>query len=299
MIHSIIQYGKLIGLILRKGKLHTSGADFNQRRMESLNGLQEFVPASYQPKGSKTSQNKKSILKNLIGQVAFVKNAFKVKGGHLRSAALHLSYIRIPKSASTSMSMAMLEKIYPALKDKSITEEQINFLTDANLENSIESSSSDTFFTIVRNPFARLVSVYHDFFETKESNFIYSEYLFGVITPELSFSEFVNRLHMIPDLLKDQHLKPQSNFLQYYERKNIKIITLKLEEPEKVNAFLDTYFLQLPHRNKSQRGYQYEEYYTPLTLQKVYDIYRVDIEKFGYQNTYSALLAYTKSTSNA
>jgi len=175
----------------------------------------------------------------------------------------------------------MLEKMYPALKQKTITEKQINFLTDVNLQR--ERAESSVTFTIVRNPFSRLVSVYRDFFENK-TNFIYRDYLFGILRQNISFSEFVDRIVNIPDRLKDQHIRPQHTFLKYYEKHMINIKVLKLEDPEELNQFLSQHGMQLPHLNKSREHYDYLSYYDADTLDKTRELYKVDIERFGYQS---------------
>lgn len=249
--------------------------------------MQEFVLAK---RDIATSKAKNTIVRNLVAQLAFLKSSLKIKGGHLTTN--FLSYIRIPKSASTSMNKEMLEKMYPALKQKPITEKQINFLTDANLEDSIENSS--TLFTIVRNPFSRLVSVYRDFFENK-NNDIYSDYLFGVLQKNISFSEFVDRIVNIPDPLKDQHIRPQHTYLKYYEKKNMNIQVFNLEDPEKLNQFLSQHGMKLSHLNKSAEHYDYRSYYNVDTLSKVSELYSIDIDRFGYKTAMEDLLSSVKT----
>lgn len=283
MIRSIYKYFKLLGLVIQHGKLPHRGINYNKSRAEGLMGLAEYIPINYVAPGKGTTNP-------FMAQAAFLKNSFHTKGGHLQATSVKLSYIRIPKSASTSMSMAMLEKIYPTLNQKKLSEKQINFLTDVNLQQGVsEISDHNTYFTIVRNPFNRLVSVYRDFFESKTSSFIYNDYLFGVLKQHLSFDAFVDRITCIPDRLKDQHLKPQCLFIRYYEHKNIPVKILKLEESDPLNSFLSSYHLQLPHLNKSNANYDYKNYYSPSLLKKVYTLYQNDIEKFGYEDEYKRM----------
>lgn len=269
----IPQYFQLLRLVTQHGTFRHRGENFNQTRQRSLKELQEFIPSIDSHRLSRGTTN------SIIAQAAFIKNSFQRKGGHL--SAGQLSYIRIPKSASTSMSAALLEKIYPTLSQRKLNEVQINFLTDVTLQVRPEDVNK-TYFTIVRNPFSRLVSVYRDFYENKDSYFIYRDYLFGILPQSLTFSEFVDRIFCIPDRLKDQHIKPQHLFLQYYEKQNISVNVFKLEDPEKLNAFLKEHSLQLPHLNKSQVGYDYRQYYIPALLKKVSTLYQSDLEKFGY-----------------
>lgn len=273
MSGSIPQYFQLLSLVIQHGTFRHSGENFNQTRQQSLKELQEFIPSIDSHKLNSGTTN------SIIAQAAFIKNSFQRKGGHLTAG--QLSYIRIPKSASTSMSSALLEKIYPTLNQHKLNEVQINFLTDVNIQAHLEDMSK-TYFTIVRNPFSRLVSVYHDFYDNKDSHFIYRDYLFGILPQSLSFAEFVDRISCIPDRLKDQHIKPQHLLLQYYEKQNISVKVFKLEDPEKLSAFLKEHALQLPYHNKSRVAYDYRQYYTPSLLKKVSALYQSDLEKFGY-----------------
>ena len=283
-----IKYLQLAWLILTRGQMKHSGEDFNKNRMESLQELQEFVPGRTTMLNPETS-SRNATTRTIVAQSAFFKNSLKTQGGHLTVG--DLNYIRIPKAASTSMSNALLEKRYPALKQKSLTETQINFLTDLNLQTDVSSPSS--LFTIVRNPFARLVSVYQDLFENPE-HYVYRDYLFGILPPQLSFSEFVDRISRIPDRLKDQHLKPQHAFLKFYERKNVTVRIFKLEDPELLNQFLKGFSMGLPHLNKSSESYDYSSYYNPTVLTKALEIYRVDVKLFGYEKEYQMLLESVK-----
>lgn len=280
-------YSQFIALIIRHGHLVPSGEDFNQTRSETLKELLEFIPPD--KKLTISHSARKGIINNIIGQLAYVKKSFGTTGGHLTSK--NLSYIRIPKSASTSMSREMLQHVYPALKERTLTERQINFLTDANLQTE---NPGATIFTIVRNPFSRLVSVYRDFFE-KPSGFIYTDYLLGVFSKEISFSEFVHRLALIPDWLKDQHIRPQHAFLQFYERKKLPIQIFHLEKQDNLKDFLAENSLQLPHLNKNADSYDYRLYYTAETLEKVRSVYATDVLKFGYENDYHELKAFLKT----
>lgn len=285
-----IKYIKLTRLIFRHGRLKHSGEDFNLTREESLKELQEFIPNRANGSGISRSTSQNAIIRNLIAQASFLKNSLKTPGGYLTVNGL--SYIRIPKAASTSMSKALLEKMYPHLTQKTITETQLNFLTDLNLQT--ENSNTSAIFTIVRNPFARLVSVYRDLFEN-EAHYIYRDYLFGILPQQISFSQFVERFSRIPDRLKDQHLKSQHTFLKYYEQKSLEVKVFKLEEPEPLNQFLNRYDVSLPHINKSNEPYDYRSYYNSNTFNLVREVYKVDIDRFSYKMEEKALLEHLKT----
>jgi hypothetical protein len=277
VIKVIKKYLQLFGLILRYGQLRPSGEDFNRSRKEGLSNLLEFVP---QHKRLTTS----SAPSSLIGQLAYFKNAFRKSRGHI--TADNVCYIRIPKSANTSISMTVLQKKYPAISTKVITKKEINFLADVNLSYEINDSS---YFTVVRNPLARLVSAYRSFFENNSPDYIYGNYLFGILPQHLSFSDFVDRISRIPDSLKDPHFKPQSCFLGYYREQKIPVKVFKIEESEKLEEFLQQNGLQLQHLNKSPEKYDYRNYFDDKTLMLACELYRVDIEQFNYTRTFEPI----------
>lgn len=277
----MLRYFQLIGLIIKHGQLKSGTENINRVREENLQDFHEFIPTHRRE--SQPHPITKTRFQNLIGQVAFIKNSFRTRGGHL--VAKGLGYIRIPKSASTSLSLEMLAKKYPALKERETSAQQINFLTDVNLTSETDGTE---FFTIVRNPLERIVSVYRDFFEHKNASFIYSDYLFGILSQNISFGEFINRITCIPDRLKDQHLRPQHTFLKFYQKKNVSVQVFKLENPELL-IFLSSNSLQLPHLNKSREAYDYRSYFDLSILNKARELYAHDIHYFGYEKELQAL----------
>ena len=161
----------LLYMIVRFGRFKHSGKDFNKERTEALQTLQAFVPKSSSPliplgwlAPVKTLFMKNAYLRGLITQASLAKESVTPHGGHIHAPFLNISYIRIPKSASTSLSYAILKVIYPGLSTIPLDSKEINFLTDANIKRSLSSiDANDIFFTVVRNPFSRIVSVYHDY----------------------------------------------------------------------------------------------------------------------------------------
>ncbi len=282
------KYLQLANLILKHGTLRSRGQNFNHDRAESLENLKEFTPqkSMLSVPEFKADLSQKNSGKSLRAQAAFIKSAFQNSGGHL--GVDNLAYIRMPKSANTSISYAMLSKQYPALPEKHPDDTQINFLTDVHLK-SVNEAGAEMFFTVVRNPFARLVSVYRDFFETDHDEFIYADYLFGILPQKLSFPEFIDRVSKIPDRLKDQHIRPQQLFIKPYLKKGVDVKIVKLENTAELKKFLSKHGMQLTHQNKSKEAYDYTQYYSTRLIKQVYQIYKSDIDMFGYQELYEQL----------
>ena len=268
---------QLVRLIIVEGKFRHSGYRFENARRKALQELEEFCRVPHKKRNFKSP-----FVQYWFGQAAFIKNAFRSQGGHLCVASLKLCYIRNPKAASTALSYAMLTACYPELRKRVITPETVNFLADSNLHRkSADAIQDNVYFTVVRNPFARIVSVYREFFERKRSDFIYADYLFGIFRQDLSFKDFVSIVRMIPDKLKDQHLRPQHTFLKFYERRGIQVRILKLEEPQAVGDFLSGYGLAFKALNQSD-NYDYRTYYDEHTLELVHRLYEEDMRRFSY-----------------
>jgi len=293
-MNSIPRVALLVRLILSDGKFRHSGHDPRNIRREALAELSRFLPRDAQMpvdgNGGKKWLKKNPFIRSWHSQAAFVKDAFRKKGRHLWAPAANVCYVRNPKAASTSLSYALLSARYPELKDFRLTPQKINFLADINLREGLSGDEKKAeFFTVVRNPFARLVSVYREFFEKQNAQFIYEDYLFGILRKELSFSDFVKRLELIPDRLKDQHLRPQHCFLNFYERNKVAVRILRLEESQDINAFMERHGLTLEKFNTAEFQYDYRHYYDRETVRAVYNIYKDDVARFGYASAYDEI----------
>jgi hypothetical protein len=288
-MQKIVRLVRLISRIALKGKFRYTGVDYSARRKDVLEELTEFCP---EIKGKSEAREPKNnhLRFAIIGEVAFLKNGLKIKGGHLTAPLLNLSYVRIPKAASTAISSAMLHASYPALKTHALSPEKINYLADVNLRTRITAAEENaTFFTLVRNPFGRIVSVYREFFENQPDPFIYEDYLFGIFRRNVSFKEFITTLQLIPDVLKDQHLRPQHLYLRFYSRKKIFVHIFRLEESAAWKDFLRAYGLEIKMIHASPTPYDYATYYDKETLEIVFGLYRADVAEFGYEPAYREL----------
>lgn len=286
----ITRFVRLVVRIFRHGKFHDSGTDYAQSRREMLAGVGEFSPVTAEKSSAKDWISKSRFLRFWAGQAAFLKDAGKSRAGHLCVPDARLCYIRIPKAASTALSYSMLKACFRELETSSPSPRKINFLADVNLRKTTDSTATDqTFFAVLRNPFSRVVSLYRDAFEHSRDEFIYEDYLFGIFKKEMSFSDFVRTLYLIPDGIKDQHLKPQYALLAFYRSKAINVSIFKLEETAQIQEFLLRFGLRLEEINKSVDTYDYRSYYDEETLEKVYRIYSKDVASYGYAGAYEDL----------
>lgn len=290
------QYALLTQLIIREGQFRHSGHDFQEKRMQALEDMKQFCPSL--PPQDTGWPLKKRLLKNpylrsWFAQAAFFKSSRNLQGSHLSVPARNLSYIRIPRAASTTVCYAVLSARFPELIRYRMSSEKINFLADVMMEKHAPAEDEERmFFTVVRNPFARIVSVYRNFFEQASGHFIYEDYLFGVLRKDLSFKEFITVLQIIPDSLKDQHLKPQHCFLRFYRENSLRVKVLTLERPESIRSFLSSYHIPFGDHNRSEKEYDYRTYYDKETVLQVHALYRTDVDLFGYQQLYEELRAF-------
>lgn len=123
----------------------------------------------------------------------------------------------------------------------------------------------------VRNPFDRLVSCYLD------QSFGKDRYKLGA---NHSFEEFVDYVVRQSYKNADKHFKPfymtvpeRVTFLMRYE-------TLKADWDQVRKCF--PVFEPLPRINSMQRRVHWSDYYNKQTLNRVYNYYIKDFERYGY-----------------
>lgn len=164
---------------------------------------------------------------------------------------------------------------------------------------------SDYFkFTFVRNPFSRLVSCYNDRVITKTPDHSYHFKSYPIsIPPNISFSDFIHRIVNIPDYLADRHFKSQSYSI--YRNDTItpdfigKLESLSEDWKKIANLF------QLPDTIESlNKGtmkntpekLDFRTFYNPQLVAMVYEKYKQDIERFGYQKEYEDIRNFTDNS---
>ena len=151
------------------------------------------------------------------------------------------------------------------------------------------------YFSFVRNPYERLVSLYVNKFEDRKKitsvGFEYEFYLGGILKQSMSFLDFCKTIETIPNELFERHFKPQ--YLLLKEESAKLGFVGKLENIKDDWSFLvKKYGLEnLEHHNVSPK-YNYAEYYTVESFEVISRMYKRDVDHFGYQEEENRLKSY-------
>lgn len=157
-------------------------------------------------------------------------------------------------------------------------------------------------FAFVRNPFARLVSLYKDKVvrrKKQNTDSMYRGYMGGILWETESFADFAYWVSKIDDTIAEYHFISQYSRLYemplYKERLPIDFIG-KFESVTTDWAYIQekTGLPDLGHFNQTAKD-DWRDYYDVKTAKRVYKRYRKDIEAFGYEGEYEKLLSYCKS----
>lgn len=265
--------------LLKKGQLKRPGINFYEMKLDILNNLPEVLRKKLPEKKGK--KIKSSYWTYIKGNMAYLVKGSKVMCFPLESEKL--SYIRIPKAGSTSILSQMLKVKNPPSARFHLTPDQIDVICEQFLTPAFELQTDYTFFTVVRNPFTRILSAFQDLFHNPE-RFILEDYLFGSFHKDMSFKEFVTAISKIPDHFKDPHFRPQYQFVSEFTTGS-NFHWFKLEEAEKeLSGFLNKYGMVLPHLHKSSLSYQLQDFYDPSTIKMVRCIYKDDFKYFNYDD---------------
>lgn len=147
-------------------------------------------------------------------------------------------------------------------------------------------------FAFVRNPWDRLVSLYF-YWKNFDDGHVIKSHPLAASTSRLNFRDFCKNLsaqsHLLPRMLKGDcggvlQMCSQTKWIGPDESPNVDFIGRyeNLEEDfSKVCRHLGV-DAKLGHRNKSSHKH-YSEYYDDETAKVVGEIYREDIERFGYE----------------
>lgn len=149
-------------------------------------------------------------------------------------------------------------------------------------------------FTIVRNPFERIVSFYINKFERAvktDYRFEYEDYLGGVFVSKMTFSEMISVICGIPPYLANNHFRSQSDLID--STGHVLDFIGRLENIDTDWQMLQEQFdlLSLPMANTTP-PYDYRDYYDLTILELVNNYYQEDILRFGYTDSYHEIKAY-------
>jgi hypothetical protein len=131
----------------------------------------------------------------------------------------------------------------------------------------------DTYFkfAFVRNPWCRTVSMY---------------YYFG-FDAKISFNDFV--VVSLPELFRNYNwfVKPQSEFIYFNNKLMVDFVGKYENLQSDFNTICNTLHIEpsvLTHRNKSKKRFNnYRDYYTSISKDLVYKLYRQDFDFFKYE----------------
>ncbi len=292
---------RFLFLIFRKGSLHHSPFDFEAERKKTLNRLpnqnQDPVP-SFSTR-MKLKLTKSKIGYSIISNLSYLRHARQMNVMLFVSAQKQLVYFRILKSGSTSILKKLLPTIDPTLEGHSFTDEQVDSLAFRYIKKELTAEEkSYSKFTLIRNPFHRIVSVYLDLFNVNSVPFTYESYWFGILKSSMTFSEFVNIIAQVPNSLKGPHFAPQHYILTNITKLNMISYFQIDKDQEKLKTYLSQYNINLPHQNKQQKQYDYRSFYNSEILNKVYKMYEQDVIMFDYKDEYNLLSEFVFNQEN-
>ena len=183
-------------------------------------------------------------------------------------------FVHVPKTAGTS-----IEKCLQEVNDK----QQVvggHSTCDALIKHKTKDFSNLFTFTIVRNPWDRLVSAYLYMHKMGTSDILGN----SEIKKYKTFDSFVAEYCNEKTINENMHLKPQHLFLcvngklavDYWGKYE------ELEHSWKVICKKINKNIKLPWLNKSNETREYKSYYTSQTKEKVRKLYMKDIQMFNY-----------------
>lgn len=184
-----------------------------------------------------------------------------------------LAYVWICKNASTSILASLLQTQYLEIDVNSLPVGEIHEKAKVHMKPCVEDGFEC--FSIVRHPYARLISCYQDKVRNNgEPSYFHSLY-FGLFTNDMPFDQFVKFVGVIPDSIKEIHFKPQYQSLPIHA--NVKVF--KIEQFDaKVSSYLSTHDVKVSniHYNSSV------DFSTTNELRQVEEIFSEDYRRFGY-----------------
>jgi len=207
-------------------------------------------------------------LKNLILPPAIVFNL----------PAKNAAYLRIPRTGS-SFIMSQLLQQNPILKHLTqLHPTTMNVQSKKFLQRKIKPAENQPLlFTIVRNPFDRILSVYHHIY--LPAPYIYQHYLWGFIPAGLSFVEFLLKVEKIPDRLRDWHIRSQYGLIKPFLK--YKPLIFSFDQLEKKDALAEIRSIGLNFNSFSSSSKKY--HISDVEQKLIKKIYYMDFQLIDFK----------------
>jgi len=209
---------------------------------------------------------------------------------------LNLIYISISKTGISSIRSMFLDKVGIKYDDKEYDTIHIEVKKAFKYisKSKIVDNNKAFKFSVVRNPFDRLVSCYKNKILEEEYLPMQSGYG-GIFYKGMPFDKFVLSICKIPDIFSDRHFKSQYSYLYYKDNLIVDYLGKFENLDTDLAIIIDKYELgDIPHINKSKVKSDYKDFYTSELVEHVYNRYKNDIEKFNYVSEYEKLKEYVK-----
>lgn len=197
-----------------------------------------------------------------------------------------LMYLVNSKVACTSIKKALLER--DGVSFSGADDYEIHKLARLNSSIRFELGRKPDgyrLFTMVRNPFTRVLSAYinkfRDFAKIEKMGFEYADYLGGVFKLEDSFETFVGKVCEIPDKYADRHFVSQHYWI--FDRNRLEVDFIgKLESEDDIASLGEVSGFSVLPRMNSTKPYDLGTYYRPAMIEKMEKRFEKDLSAFLY-----------------
>lgn len=184
-------------------------------------------------------------------------------------------FVHVPKTAGTS-----IEKCLVDVDDKTKVVGG-HSTSDALLKHRTKEFSNYFTFTIVRNPWDRLLSAYLYMLKMDTNDILGN----AEIKKHTTFDSFVMNYCTPETINNNMHLKPQYLFVCIDDKIGVDYWGKyeNLNESWKIVCHKLGKDIQLPWLNQSNSKKEFKSFYTRPAIEKVRKLYQKDIQLFGYK----------------